>query len=201
MVLNIDKCDPIIGIYKITNPKGAIYIGQSKNIILRIRRYSYNGCKNQPKIYNSIKKYGWENHIHEIIEECSVEQLNEREIYWGMFYEVLDENGLNCKLGNSKGYVSDETKNKISKGNLGKEKTQQHSLNISKSRKGMIFTQQHKDNMSGSRVRYSILCIENNTIYPSANQASKELNTHPCLIMNVCRGKFKQTKGYTFKFV
>lgn len=65
----------------------------------------------------------------------------------------------------------------------------------------MTFTQQHKDNMSNSRVKYSVLCIENNTIYSSVNQASKDLNIYPSSIMKVCKNIFKQTKGYTFKFV
>lgn len=200
-MINIRKNIPIIGIYKILSPTGKIYIGQSVNLIHRTRRYSYNGCHAQPRIDNSIKKYGWDKHKLEIIEECSIEQLNEREIYWGTFYDVLGKNGLNCIVGKGRGIVSEETKQKISKGNLGKEKTQQHRDKISKSRKGMTFTQQHKDNMSNSRVKYSVLCIENNTIYSSVNQASKDLNIYPSSIMKVCKNIFKQTKGYTFKFV
>jgi len=73
----------MIGIYKIVSPSGRTYIGQSTNIDKRKIDYNQNGClKNQPKIYKSITKYGWENHTHEIIEECNIEQLNERETYW-----------------------------------------------------------------------------------------------------------------------
>jgi hypothetical protein len=99
------------------------------------------------------------------------------------------------------GPLSEKTKEKISKSLLGKKKTQQHRDNIKKSRKGMVFTQQHIDNMSDSRFRYSILCIENNKVYKSAHQASKDLNLYPSSIIKVCKGKFTQTKGYTFKFV
>ena len=43
--------------------------------------------------------------------------------------------------------------------------------------------------------------FENGKIYKSANQASKDLNIYPSSIIKVCEGKYKQTKGYTFKFI
>jgi group I intron endonuclease len=205
-MINTNKNIPLIGVYKITSPTGKIYIGQSKNISQRKKFYSFYNCKNQTKLYNSFKKHRYENHVFEIIEECSIEQLNERETYWKQYY-------LNQSKGNWKsllfcnlydlggGPLSKETKEKISKSHLGKKKSQQHRDNIKKSRTGMVFLQQHLDNMSNSRFRYSVLCIENNKIYKSAHQASKELNIYPSSIMKVCRGEFSQTKGYTFKFI
>jgi group I intron endonuclease len=205
-MINIDSKTPIIGIYKIFSPVGKIYIGQSKNIYKRWKFYSFYNCKNQIKLYNSLQKYGFENHVFEIIEECSIEQLNERETHWKQHY--LDQvNGdwkqvMFCKLhDNSGGSLPEEIKKKISKSSLGKPKTQQHKDNIKKSRKGMVFTQQHKDNMSNSRFRHKVLCIENNTIYKSASQAAKDLNIFPSPIIKVCKGENYQTKGYTFKFV
>lgn len=112
----------IIGIYKITNPKGKIYIGQSTNLKKREDSYEKLRCDKQYKLYNSLQKYGWEQHIFEIIEECTLEQLNEREIYWGLHYKVLEKKGLNLRLGNANGLCSKETKNKISKANKGKSK-------------------------------------------------------------------------------
>jgi len=193
----------IIGIYKISSPTNKIYIGQSKNIISnRLNHYINNNCSNQIKLYNSIKKYGWEQHIFEIIEECSLDQLNEREIYWGLFYNTLDPKiGLNLKLGNERGIFSEETKNKMSKSSLGKPKSQKHKENISKSRLGLKFSQEHTNNMSKSRFKYSIMCLETKIIYKSANQASKELNVASASIIKVCRGIYKQIKGYTFKFI
>lgn len=46
----------MIGIYKITNPKGKVYIGQSIDINERFKTYSYLKCKNQTKLYNSAKE-------------------------------------------------------------------------------------------------------------------------------------------------
>jgi len=44
-------------IYKITNPSGKIYIGQTTNIHIRKSKYKNSNCKNQTRLFNSIKKY------------------------------------------------------------------------------------------------------------------------------------------------
>lgn len=126
----------MVGIYKITSPSGKIYIGQSVNIKERFRKYEKLNCKRQVKLYNSIIKHGIENHVFEIIEECIEEQLNEREIYWGGYYNVL-EKGLNLKLGNGRGSWDISIKDKISKSLLGKKKTKEHCLNLSKAKLGI----------------------------------------------------------------
>jgi group I intron endonuclease len=109
-------------IYKITNPKGKIYIGQTIDVKSRFYNYEIKNCKNQIKLYRSILKYGWESHNSEIIEECVIERLNTQERYWQDFYDVLN-NGLNLKLtnnGEKSGKISEETKLKIGKSNSGK---------------------------------------------------------------------------------
>jgi group I intron endonuclease len=117
-MINNTKITPIIGIYKITSPTNKIYIGQSINIYLRWKRdYDSLACKDQPKLYNSLKKHKPKNHIFEIIEECCVEQLNERERYWQEFYNVINE-GLNLLLTKTKdksGKHSEGTINKFKK--------------------------------------------------------------------------------------
>ncbi len=70
------------GIYKIENPKGSIYIGQSKNVDERISRYKkLQCCKFQLLLYRSFLKYGIENHTFEILERGNFtkEQLNNLE--------------------------------------------------------------------------------------------------------------------------
>lgn len=133
----------MIGIYKITSPNGKIYIGQSTNIFKRRNKYSNNECYNQTKIYRSLLKYGFDSHIFEVIEECPSELLNEKEIYWGEYYDVLGEKGLNCRLGNSKGYCSEETKLKISKANKGHKVSLEQRLRTSKLLKGRKKSPEH----------------------------------------------------------
>ncbi len=88
----------MVGIYKITSPSGKVYIGQSLDIENRWKGYNDSRCKGQTRIYNSIQKYGIENHTFETIEECLLEDLNRRERYWQDHYDVLGGNGLNCIL-------------------------------------------------------------------------------------------------------
>jgi group I intron endonuclease len=87
----------MIGIYKITNPINEVYVGQSRKIQRRKNEhFSDKECKHF-KLKESFLKYGKENHLFEVIEECSIRLLNERERYWQDYYNVL-ENGLNCSL-------------------------------------------------------------------------------------------------------
>jgi group I intron endonuclease len=107
----------VIGIYKITNPKNRIYIGQSVHIHNRFAQYKKYHCKKQPRLYSSLMKYGYENHKFEIISICTVDELNEQERYYQELYCCLNKSGLNCiitKLGDRSGYATDESKQKMS---------------------------------------------------------------------------------------
>ncbi len=87
----------MIGIYKITSPTKRVYIGQSKNIKKRFTTYKRYGCITQPKLQRSFSKYGALNHNFEIILECEILELNEKERYYQDLYSVL-KTGLNCIL-------------------------------------------------------------------------------------------------------
>lgn len=118
----------MIGIYKITNPKGKVYIGSSSDIKRRFRQYKSKQAKKHPKLYNSFIKYGIENHIFEILEECKVSFLLEREFYYAQLYNVLGKTGLNCsipKKGISFSYKSEEVKDKIRKKRIGKKHSEE----------------------------------------------------------------------------
>jgi hypothetical protein len=90
-----------VGIYKITSPTGRIYIGQSRDIRRRWTYYINLKCKAQPKLYRSFLKYGVKNHEFSILEECSLENLNNLEIYWGKFYNSTSKENLNLVIGNN----------------------------------------------------------------------------------------------------
>lgn len=152
------------GIYKITNPKGRIYIGQATNLTKRETQYRRYNCKQQPRLHASLVKYGFSKHIFEVIEECSVEELNTRERYWQDYYEVIGINGLNCKLQNttsSRAVISEESKERRSKShkgekqeagrvskraaaNTGKKRTDKQKERISTALKGVPKTEAHK---------------------------------------------------------
>lgn len=75
------------GIYKITNLiNGKCYIGQSVDIERRWREEKYAAHSERDEEYDSpkcraIRKYGIENFSFDIIEECDINQLNQREGY------------------------------------------------------------------------------------------------------------------------
>lgn len=101
----------MVGIYKITNPQGKIYIGQSVDIERRIRSYKYGRCYAQPKLYESIDNFGFENHKIEVIEECKIENTNyllEKEAYWIDFYDSV-KTGLNDIAGAKPKFGKEET--------------------------------------------------------------------------------------------
>ncbi len=90
----------MIGIYKITNTiNDKCYIGQSKDIKARWAKH-LSAYKSSPdwELYRAFKKYGISAFKFEIIEECSIEALNEREIYWIAQYDSFN-NGYNMTLG------------------------------------------------------------------------------------------------------
>lgn len=106
----------MIGIYKITSPTGKIYIGQSINIEKRWIRYKNLNCKEQPKIYNYLKKHSAENHVFEVVIECNDYELNDLEKYYVDIYGSFNsENGLNLKDGGGQnGRHSNESRKKMS---------------------------------------------------------------------------------------
>lgn len=129
----------MIGIYKITSPNGRIYIGQSINIEKRWKSYkTLMNSKKQIKLYRSFNKYGYENHIFEIIEECNEINLNNRERYYQNLYDVINKNGLNCILTETNilpRIFSEELKLKISNSMKGKIKSLESKNKISNSLK------------------------------------------------------------------
>jgi group I intron endonuclease len=126
----------MIGIYKITSPTNKIYIGQSIDIDDRFRKYKNLNCTRQTIIYNSLKKYGWEQHIFEIIEECSADKLLERETYWKEHYKVLEVPSLCCRIDGKGGYMNEETKAKIGLKHKGKVMSDESKFKISEALKG-----------------------------------------------------------------
>lgn len=96
-----------IGIYKIINNiNNKIYIGQSIHIEQRISEHKSESKLDSPNrlaynsiIHKAIRKYGWNNFSWEIIEECSIAQLDDRERYWIAYFNSLVPNGYNILIG------------------------------------------------------------------------------------------------------
>ena len=140
-------------VYKIISPSGKIYIGQTVDFRNRVNQYSVLYCKSQPKLYNSLLKYGWDKHIIEILEECEISELSSKERYYQEFYNSVEE-GLNCvytTTSTKSGKLSEETKLKISKSNKGKKFSQEHISKLREKRKDRLFSDESKKKMSDSK--------------------------------------------------
>lgn len=93
-----------IGIYKITNLiNNNAYIGLSVNIEKRwkdhIERSKNSFNKEYDKVlYKAFRKYGINNFKFEILEECKLEELKEKEVYWIKYYDTYNH-GYNATPG------------------------------------------------------------------------------------------------------
>lgn len=201
----------MIGIYKITNPIGKVYIGSSINIEKRVRYYNSVSCKKQTKLFNSIKKYGWANHNLEILIECNENKLYSLERYYGELYDVLGDNGLNLILPKNnevrKG-VSDETRIKMSeskKGNknnfFGKTHSQETKNIISKTHKGKKHTLDHRMKVSknnGRGMAKKVLDLNMGIFYNSAKEVSDIFNISHSTLKSRLNGALKNNTQFIY---
>lgn len=169
-----------VGIYKITNPVGFCYIGQSSNLSSRMSFYKMykNDYFHLKKVKESLLKHGYENHKFEIIEICTKDLLNERERFWQEYYDSV-ENGLNCmyvgtkdkKCKREKSYSerqrqrmlgskhSQETKDKMSKSKIGRKFSEESIEKMRKSKIGRAVTEQTKSKIGQSKRGNKNRCI------------------------------------------
>ena len=72
----------MIGIYKITKiENGKSYIGKSNDIERRFKEHQTKGKTSRIPVDEAIEKYGISAFTYEIVEQCPLEQLNEKEKY------------------------------------------------------------------------------------------------------------------------
>ena len=112
----------MIGIYKIENlNNGKIYIGQSNDIERRFYEHKTKGKASRIPLDVEIQKEGASSFSYEVVEECSIEELNQKETYWINFYQSnikgynKNEGGLSNLIGgqNPKAKLTEEDVIKI----------------------------------------------------------------------------------------
>lgn len=110
--------EKICGIYKLewVHEPGLIYVGKSVNIHTRFRQHRETLLRNEHTNYLVQRVFQHIKTLPElsILEECSPEQLNDREIYW---HNKLDSisNGLNIALPGQGSFGCDHSTAKYSK--------------------------------------------------------------------------------------
>lgn len=89
----------MIGIYKITNIKNnKIYVGQSNDIYRRFYEHQIKGESSRIPVDKAIQKYGKDSFLYEVLEECSIEELNQKETFWIKKLNAIKD-GYNCSEG------------------------------------------------------------------------------------------------------
>lgn len=180
-----------IGIYKITNPKGKIYIGQSVDIYARWNKYKKLNCKEQTILYRSFLKYGVENHMFEIICECSEVDLNKKERYYQDYFNCVSKNGLNCMLTGTEDkhcVVSIETRKKqsIAKKNI----SEATRLKLSITSKGRLHTDETKKRISSIKTK-NVINTETGIIYSGVKNAAIYNNISYSTLQKKLTGRIK----------
>lgn len=166
-------------IYKVIFPNGKCYIGQTTRGLSNRKKEHIKNKKENVVFHNAIHKYGESNISWEIIDiGNSIEELNEKEIYWIEFYKSYvhrdKSNGYNMTLGGEStlGWIpSEETRKKISNSNKGllsgeknyqygktkelsqwwgRKHTDEEKLKISKANKGKIVSKETREKISQS---------------------------------------------------
>lgn len=108
----------MIGVYKITNKiNNKCYIGISTNIEHRWEQHKnpYNWDRESSKLlYKAFQKYGLENFNFDIIEQCEISQLSQKEEFYISFYNSY-KNGYNMTAGGETNQGESHPKHKLTK--------------------------------------------------------------------------------------
>lgn len=188
----------MIGIYKVTSPKGKVYIGQSNDIERRFNEYLKEQCKMQIKLYRSIVKYGANNHSYEILCECGIEELNQRERFYQDKFNVIKENGLNLRLTNTKetrGTMSIETRLRMSLAQKNKIVPEEQRRKISETSKKRKPTLETRLKISKNHAKSKIvLDITTGVFFSSITEAAKSYNiNHNTLVRWLWKEKYNKS--------
>lgn len=130
-----DKCCTV---YKHTTPNGKVYIGITSKAVEQ-RWLNGRGYARNRHFYGAIKKYGWENIQHEILEEgLSRKEAGEAERrYIALFDSANQEHGYNLTFGGEQGAKhTEESRKKLHEAKMGKR------YNI-----GVPFTEERKKHL------------------------------------------------------
>jgi hypothetical protein len=75
--------------------KAYIYIIQSKGAVIYVGATSSPNTRFKQHINSTLKKWDKDHLVFEIIEECTLKKIKEREVYWIDYYKKINASLLN----------------------------------------------------------------------------------------------------------
>lgn len=203
------------GIYRLKNLcNGKIYIGQSVDIERRWGFHRWELVNDRHP--NCHLQNAWNktdgNFEFSVIEYCSVDQLDDREIYWISFYQSNDpKKGYNLTTGGD--------------GIRGLERTEEHRKNLSKAlkgregpMKGKKFSEEHKQKIAralrgntnmhfgkDNKASTPVICLDTGERFECAAEAGRRCgsksDTPGTNIRKCCLGLRPRAFGYKWAFI
>ena len=214
------------GIYKIENlTNHKIYIGQS--IEIEKRFVAHKNSKDNFAIHQAIQKYGIENFSFEIIEECSKEELDDKECFWISHFNSLVPFGYNMIEGGSNGaalakripvYQYDFNGKLIASypgineasriNNISGIHISECCRNLRQSTGGYFWSFSDKESFSKKDIKDHRGCkiiqydMQGNELarYNSAKEAAEATNGSAPAITKACRGQSKSSNGFQWRY-
>lgn len=200
----------IYGIHNLLNDKW--YVGQSINIDLRWKhhrcaldnKYHYNR-----HLLRSWLKYGADNFEFVVLEECNVEELNEKEKSWISKLQAYT-NGYNiCEGGDGTLGCkwSEESKRDFAESRLGEHNPFYNRKHSTEWKEAFSKRQQGEKNHLYGRLGKShhrskpIRCVETNIVYYGHREAERQTGINRNNICSCCTGKLKTAGGYHWEYV
>lgn len=216
-ITNPSKEEKTYVVYRHLFPNGKSYIGITSARPCYRRWKHGEGYRNQRKVYNAIKKFGWGNISHEIIaNNLTLDEANRMEQELIAKYDSINE-GYNITIGGGgcNGFHhSDETKRKISDANKGKSHGKGDSSRLIKWvsthgawNRGKELSPEHRQKLverSKSQrkviVAYDPITNEVRLRFTSCEEASNALGVAATTIARCARGGRKTSAGYVWRY-
>lgn len=218
-----------IGIYKIQNLfNNKVYIGQSVDIEKRWSTHKAelkNNHHHNTYLQNAWNKYGEKSFEFSIIEECTMHQLDQREIYWIAKFNSY-ENGYNLTSGG--GNTDSFSKSVIQFDYNGNELQRYTSISEAETSTGICYSQiseccSNKRKTAGGYIwqyengfigipqwhfgarTFNKICqlTQDGSLiqtFPNAAEAQRVTGVCNTSIIRCCHGKLKKAGGYLWTF-
>ena len=189
---------------------GKCYVGQTCQKPQARWGKQGSGYQAQQYFYRAIKKYGWNNFDHIILEEnIPKEKIDEREVFWAGYYHALAPGGYTLKVG-SQNHSQNSEQLKAIRSKASKEnwKKPEYRELISKRRKEEWQNQEVREKClknldrtgkSGKAKSQKVQCIETGIIYQSMRDAERLTGISHVNISQVCSGARKTAHGFHWK--